>query len=51
MSNGTDVLMSWDDAYDDISGQRNEEVPYAKDRIGLEPWWYKTLLATTLSVW
>lgn len=45
MGNGTDVLISWDDAYDDMSSQ---EVPYARDKMGLESWWHKSLLATTL---
>jgi len=47
MSNGTDVL-SWDDAYDDMSSQGNRQVPYARDEMGLEARWYKSLLAATL---
>ena len=46
MSN-TDVLISWDDAYDDMNSQRNKEVLYARDGTGLEAWWYKCLLTAT----
>ena len=48
MSNDTDVLISWDDAYDDMNNQRNREALYARDGTGLEAWWYKTLLTATL---